>query len=275
VDQFLHDAVGVKSQIDECDQLLSKEQAVSDVYTKLREKKRDESRDFDIANSQAMELQSQINLKQQELKQLNLKLQNNLELESKIKDLSDRREQIVNNRDLISREIEVYKTVSAMYSPTGAQAYILDSVIESFNERVVEYINLLWSNMSYELKSYKENVKGDVTAKFSEHLVMDGKSISIGSLSGGEFRALSLCVDFALVDVMERQFGISLSPIILDEPFDGLDGSGKALITELLEMLAYNRQIVVVDHSSEISSMFSKVIKVEKQGGISHVSVET
>jgi DNA repair exonuclease SbcCD ATPase subunit len=162
-----------------------------------------------------------------------------------------------------------------MYSPTGAQAYILDSVIESFNEKVVDHINILWSNLTYELKSYKETVKGDVTAKFSECLVMDGKSVSIGSLSGGEFRALSLCVDFALIDVMERQFGISISPIILDEPYDGLDASGKALITELLETLAVNRQIVVVDHSSEINSMFSKVIKVEKRNGVSTVSLES
>ena len=159
-----------------------------------------------------------------------------------------------------------------MYSPTGAQAYILDSVIESFNERVVEYVNLLWSNLTYELKSYRENVKGDVSAKFSEHLVMNGKAVSIGSLSGGEFRALSLCVDFALIDVMERQFGISMSPIILDEPFDGLDGSGRELIIELLETLAGKRQIIVIDHTSEIKSMFSKVITAELRGGISQIS---
>ena len=222
-----------------------------------------------------MELQAKINLKRQELKQLNLKLQTNLELESKIKDLSEQRVQIVNNRGTILREIELYKTISAMYSPTGAQAYILDSVIESFNERVVEYVNLLWSNLTYELKSYKETVKGDVTAKFSELLVMDGKNTSIGSLSGGEFRALSLCIDFALIDVMERQFGISMSPIILDEPFNDLDSSGRELIVELLETLANKRQVVVVDHDSETKSMFSKVITVNKRNGISQISLES
>lgn len=159
-----------------------------------------------------------------------------------------------------------------MYSPTGAQAYILDSVIDSFNERVGEYVNLVWSNMTYELKSYKENVSGDVTAKFSELLLMDGKETSIGSLSGGEFRALSLCVDFALIEVMERQFGISLSPIILDEPFDGLDGAGREFIIELLEKFSEDRQVVVIDHASEVKSMFSKVLTVEKRNGITTVT---
>lgn len=266
--------VGIKAEIDQCDSALLKEKSVSDLQIKLRDKKREESREYEIASSAIMDLQAKINLKQQELKQLNLKLQNNLELTNKIKDLSNLCEQIVNNRAHILREIELYKTVSAIYSPTGAQAYILDSVIESFNECVVEYVNVLWSNLTYELKSYKENVKGDITAKFSEHLIMDGKQVSIGSLSGGEFRALSLCVDFALMDVMERQFGIPMSPVILDEPYDGLDASGKGLITELLETFADRRQVVVVDHSSEINSMFSKVIKVDKRNGVSTVSLE-
>jgi DNA repair exonuclease SbcCD ATPase subunit len=159
-----------------------------------------------------------------------------------------------------------------MYSATGAQAYILDSVIESFNERVSEYVNLLWSNLTYELKSYKETKDGDVSAKFSETIVMGHKTISVGSLSGGEFRALSLCIDFALVDVMERQFGLSISPVILDEPFDGLDGVGREVIIELLETISGKRQVVVIDHASEAKAMFSKVISVELRNEISAVS---
>ena len=264
----------LKGQIDECDELLLKEKSVNDLHTKLRDKKKEESKDYETAHSVVTSNQLKLSLKQQELKELNLKLQNNLELNNKIKDLSDTRAKIVNSRANILREIELYKTISAMYSPTGAQAYILDSVIESFNERIVEYVSFLWSNMTYELKSYKETVKGEVTAKFSEHLIMDGKAISIGSLSGGEFRALSLCVDFALIDVMERQFGILMSPIILDEPFDGLDSAGREFIIELLEQFSVSRQVVVIDHASEVKSMFSKVISIEKRDGVSKVSLE-
>jgi DNA repair exonuclease SbcCD ATPase subunit len=265
----------IKQQIDSCDDALTNEKSIADLSIRVREKKAEESRDFDTALSTISELQTKITLKHRELKELNLKLQNNSELQSKIKDLLTMRDKIVDNRASILRNIELYKTVSAMYSPTGAQAYILDSVIESFNERVADYVKLLWSNMTYELKSYKETVKGDVTAKFSEHLIMDGKSISMGSLSGGEFRALSLCVDFALIEVMERQFGLSLSPIILDEPFDGLDGSGRELIIELLEEMAVNRQVVIIDHASEVAASFSNVLMVEKRDGISTICKST
>jgi DNA repair exonuclease SbcCD ATPase subunit len=264
----------IKRAIDDCDSSLNSEVGVIDVSKKIGSRKAAESAEYESARLQAQDLRTNIALRQRELKELSLKLQNNSDLESKIKDLQAERQKLLDSGASISRDIELYKTVSSMYSPTGAQAYILDSVIDSFNDRVCDYVGFLWSNMTYELKSYKETVKGDVTAKFSEHLMMDGKPVSIGSLSGGEFRALSLCVDFALVDVMERQFGISLSPVILDEPFDGLDGAGREFIIELLEKFSIDRQVVVVDHASEVKSMFSKVINIEKRNGVSTISLQ-
>lgn len=262
----------IKRGIDDCDSSLAREAGVLEISKKVKDRKSEESAEYEAARSQVGDLQAKIALQQQELKNLNVKLQNNSDLLSKIKELQAESAKLSTLRANILRDIELYNTVSAMYSPTGAQAYILDSVIDSFNERVGEYVNLVWSNMTYELKSYKENVSGDVTAKFSELLLMDGKETSIGSLSGGEFRALSLCVDFALIEVMERQFGISLSPIILDEPFDGLDGAGREFIIELLEKFSEDRQVVVIDHASEVKSMFSKVLTVEKRNGITTVT---
>jgi DNA repair exonuclease SbcCD ATPase subunit len=139
---------------------------------------------------------------------------------------------------------------------------------------VSKYIELLWPIASYTLLSYKESGKGDVSAKFSEKLTMGGQEISVGSLSGGEMKALSLCVDFAILDVLESQFGINLNPIILDEPYDGLDSIGRELVTDLLSTLSSNRQIIVIDHASEIKTMFSSTIRVEKRNGVSSVKEE-
>lgn len=264
----------LKERIDLCDNAVVRENQLNELSNKVRDKKRDESKEFEVAHLNAMQLRSDIKAKTEEIKNLNLKLQNNSELESKIKVLTESRAKLMLLVSGTQSQIELYKTVSAMYSPTGAQAYILDSVIENFNDHVQEYVKLLWSNVSYNLLSYKENVAGDVSAKFSEQLIMDGREVSIGSLSGGEYRALSLCVDFALVDVMEQQFGIYVSPIVLDEPFDGLDGEGRELIIELLGKIAIDRHVIVIDHASEVKSMFSKTLMVEKRNGISSVNLE-
>jgi DNA repair exonuclease SbcCD ATPase subunit len=270
---ILEEIKTIKVAIDACDEKLIGEDSVNALSGKLKNKKHEELSEYECAVADIAELSSKLSLKEQEVKTLILKLTKNDELNCKIKALQEECAKIT---DVVNRgicELELYKTVASIYSPTGAQAYVLDSVVELFNERIAEYTSLLWSNASYTLLSSKENQKGDFVAKFSEEFVINGKSISIGSLSGGEFRALSLCTDFALIDVMERQFGIYMSPIILDEPFDGLDASGKELVVGLLETLSKDRLIVIVDHASEVQSMFSSVVSVEKRGGISSINM--
>lgn len=269
--EFKNELQQLKVQIDECDELLLRETETNDLMSKLKDKKREVTKNYESASMRIIELQSKVSIIQKSIEDVNLKLLKSEELHNKINTLKLARAKCSTIGANIIKDIEFYEIVSSMYSSTGAQAYVLDSVIDSFNQRVSEHINLLWCNMTYQLLSYKENVKGDVTAKFSEQLTMDGKPISIGSLSGGEFRALSLCVDFALINIMESHFGISISPITLDEPFDGLDTSGKELIIDLLKTLAEDRQIIIIDHASEIAASFSGTWKVEKRNGVSTV----
>lgn len=262
----------IKSQIDECDSLLYKEKDVIDLSRKIKDKKQQESLDYNSAVNRISELNAQIRIKTNKVEMLNNKLSTNNDLLSKIDTLNV---SLVKGASVIGEkniELELLKTLASIYSPTGAQAYVLDSVVDSFNEKVQDYIDIVWPNASYILNSYKENAKGDVVAKFSETLTLDGNVVSVGSLSGGELKALSLCVDFALLDILETQFGLSLNPIVLDEPFDGLDSVGREMVLELLEKLSQNRQIMVIDHTSEVKAAFSKTIRIEKKGGTSSLS---
>lgn len=268
-------AVDVKNQIDAADLVISKEQTVSDLARKLRDKKQQESADYQAAQLRITELRALDRNKQLQIESGHLKLQSAGELANKIKSLQDTVDisllSISNNK----KELELYKTLAAVYSPTGAQAYVLDSVVDSFNAVIQKYIDIMAPDMSYVLNSFKENANGDIKAKFSETLTKAGAEVSVGSLSGGEQKGLSLCVDFALLEVLETQFGMSLNPIILDEPFDGLDAAGREIVIDLLENLARNRQIFVVDHASEAKALFTKSIKVELRNAISTISVES
>ncbi len=268
------EAAGIKAQIDHCDSKLLKEAGLNDLYKKIKEKKSSESNEYRVAAEQIQELTSAKKLRLSLMRNLGLKLTNNSELLSKInilqQDIETLNQNIANNQ----RDIEFYNTVSSVYSATGAQAYILDSIVESFNEVVSSYVDILWPNASYTLNSYRENAKGEVTAKFSETLTMNGKEVSTGSLSGGELKALSLCADFAILDVLETNFGLSTNLVILDEPFDGLDSVGRELVVDLLENTGKKRQIFVVDHASEAKSMFSKSIRIEKKNEVSKLVVE-
>jgi DNA repair exonuclease SbcCD ATPase subunit len=260
-----------KTEIDNTDAVIDKENAINDLQRKLRDKKNQESSSYQDAYVQLSELKSNIKNKQSQIDSLNLKLKSNAELHTKITNLNSSIAAHTTNHNNAVKELDLYKAISVACSPTGAQAYVLDSVVDSFNERIQKYLDLISPNMSYILNSYKENSKGDVVAKFSETLTKGGKEVSIGSLSGGEQKGLSICVDFALLEVLETQFGMSLNPIVLDEPFDGLDTTGKEIVIELLEQLAKSRQIIVIDHASEAKALFSKVIRVELRNDISKI----
>ena len=265
----------IKGLIDAIDTALLNETKINDLELKVRERKRIESSAYERASAQRQDLTIKIGTVDVLIKDLNQRLGDNASLVAKVRLVQEQQRALRERVVVLAQEIEVQKTVSHVYSPTGAQAYVLDSAVALFNEQVVKHVSALWPNLTYELQSYKETVKGDVTAKFSESIVMDGRPISLGSLSGGELRAMSICADMALLGLLEQQFGIHMSPVIFDEAFDGLDASGKEFALDLIKGLAQDRQVVVIDHASEMRSSFDKVLRVEKRSGISTVSASS
>jgi DNA repair exonuclease SbcCD ATPase subunit len=264
----------IKSQIDIIDTTLLNESQINDLHSKLKERKKKESAEYEQATLTQAELTASLNSIESQIDDLNKKLNDNAQLVKRIDGFKFQKDSINLESHQLAADIELQKTVASIYSPVGAQAYVLDSAVALFNEQVSKYVEMLWPNLTYELQSYKENVKGEITAKFSESIVMDGKPISLGSLSGGELKALSICADMALLGILEQQFGIHMSPVIFDEAFDGLDASGKEFALELIRGLSLDRLVVVIDHASEMRASFDKILRVEKRNGISEVKVE-
>ena len=166
------------------------------------------------------------------------------------------------------------QAASQALSPTGVPAYIMDNIIDLFNDKVQNLISSIWPDASYSLLSYRESKSGNVTAKMSDSLHISGVKCSVGSLSGGERRCLSLAIDLALLDVVSTYTGTNINPVILDEPFNNLDHVNREVALEVIREASRTRCIVVVDHASEVKASFDTVWKVVKRGGISTLLVE-
>lgn len=274
IEKIQQERLSLKQQMDEIDTALLHENQIENLHSKLQERKRKESADYERASTALAVTVERIQVIESEIRDLKKKLSDNATLTSRIDTFRNQQKELKDKLSEVSAEIELEKTVASIYSPTGAQAYILDSAVSLFNEQMSKYVEMLWPNLTYELQSYKENVKGDITAKFSESIIMDGKPISLGSLSGGELKALSICADMALLGILEQQFGLHMSPVIFDEAFDGLDAAGKEFALELIRGLSIDRQVVVIDHASEMRASFDRILRVEKRNGISTVSVQ-
>ena len=235
----------------------------------LNDKRTKDLSDFTKATSRITDLDRVISTRQAKIEQCEAKILRGIDSEKKIQEI----EVVLSkaNKTLATKntELELLQTVANILSPTGAPAYIMDSLVDIFNNKMSAYVSMVWPNATYNIQTFKTNKTGDVKAKFSENLVIAGYETEIGGLSGGEHKCLSLAMDFAVVDLLEAMFSIQVNPIILDEPFDGLDSSNRERVIELLEEIAVNRQVIVIDHASETRASFSEIIRVEKSNGIS------
>jgi len=227
---------------------------------------------YSTANEQISGLKIQYESDKTSLNHLRLALDKNTTIKTSIKDCKSKMDHFKRLHGAKKAEVDVYREVSQMFSPTGAPAYVMDSIVDIFNEKMETYINLIWPRALYQITTSKVNKDKEIKAKFSQNLMINGENMSIGSLSGGEHKCLSLAMDFAVVDVLQNMFGTRLNPIIMDEPFEGLDATNREKVVELLEKLAVDRNIIVIDHASEAKSMFSDIIKVVKKNGISEIA---
>jgi exonuclease SbcC len=261
----------VTTQINEYETDIAKEQEIKELAKKIQIKKQEEYSDYNSARSSISEYRSSINIKQSGNENLKQQLTKNDEIKDKVTDILNQAKILKTDMDKAKSELLVLEAVSSVFDSTGAPAYVMDAMIDSFNTAISDYISEIWPDATYVLQTYKQNKDKTVKAKFSESLTINGKERSIGSLSGGELRALSLALDFAIIDTLSTKYGLSLNPVILDEPFNGLDSVGRELVIDLLTKFSTNRQIWVVDHASEAKAMFNQVLRVEKRNGVSNI----
>lgn len=91
-------------------------------------------------------------------------------------------------------------------------------------------------------------------------------------LSGGMYSVVELVVDLALSAVVSRRSGVQFGWLVLDEVLDGLGPVEKESAMEILQRYAADRLVIVVDHSSEFQSSFTRSIDVEMSGGVSRLA---
>lgn len=259
------------TEINEYEKFIGKEPEILELLKKIKQKKQDEYKEYHAAQSAISNYSNTIKMENLVIKEHQDKLDKAGDVKTKMLEIINDAKSHQVRLNEIAGELVILKSVENIFDTTGAPAYIMDSIIDSFNDSVTDYINEIWPNASYSLQTYKQNKDKSVKAKFSESLTINGKQCSIGSLSGGEIRALSLALDFSIIEVLGSKYSLSLNPVILDEPFNGLDATGREMVIDILTKFSQNRQVWVIDHATESKTFFNNVVRVEKRNGISKI----
>lgn len=248
---------------------------LQELISKATRKKEEVLSDCADNRQRFTEIKSKIELRKSKAADILQRIDSNRSIGEKIAKIEDKKTELESKLNKLMKEVGVYGTLSNVFSSTGAQAYVLDNVIDTFNNCISDYVSMIWPNAQYMLLSYKENKSGDIKAKLSDKLIIAGEEVPIGSLSGGELNCLFLSIDLAVVEVLELMSGTKINPYILDEPFKDLDASNRERAVSMLEKASMDRQVWVVDHGSEAKAMFSDIVKIEKRNGVSKLVQES
>lgn len=172
--------------------------------------------------------------------------------------LNNKKEELVRwNNDVRLSEI-----IKQMASPTGVKSIMVRKVIESFNERINQYMIRL--NSPYRVH-FDEFFEETITHK-------DGELFSYGSLSGGEAKRVDFSMLFAFRDIRRLQSNVSINLTVMDELFDSaLSEKGMFNIIELLKEMTDECFYVVTHRAGNIDETGCNIIHLIKENGITTI----
>ena len=138
---------------------------------------------------------------------------------------------------------------------------VLEQIASESNAMIGTLPNV--AHLSIEFKTEKSTQKGVVKQSITPVVYFKGSERPLKSgCSGGMYTSIELAVDWAVNRVIEQRTACSFNWLLLDEPFTGLDNITKENCLEVLQRIAADKLIVVVDHDSILKETFSQVINV-------------
>lgn len=248
----------MKKEVETRELLLKQLNSLKEELYSFKEKQKEVTNKLSAISSKGIDIKNKI----EQFKTINLKIK---EKENEILDIKKELEEL-------NVKIGYLEDAIKVLSPSGVQSYITDLVIHQINIHIEQILNMLFPTISFVLSSQSVLKSGKSSTKIGENLLIEGKSINLGSLSGGELRSLYIAVDLAIMLTIEKFLGIKFKTLLLDEPFDGLDSQGRVIALETLASLFSDRKILIIEHSSELNTYYNNCINVIKKEGVSYVS---
>lgn len=152
----------------------------------------------------------------------------------------------------------------------GAQmrTHLLHSTIKSIENHTNKFLDKYFDAEIRVGFSVGEKDNLDVVIRKS------GYECSYKQLSKGQKGLLKLCFSVAIMRASSDKSGVSYSTLFFDESLDGFDAALKIKAYALFEsLLREHETILVIDHSTELSGMFSNKYIVYIQGDCSTINI--
>ena len=170
--------------------------------------------------------------------------------------------QVKKELDIHKQQLNLLETVKYIVSEEGVKSYIVNRILELFNNILAQYLGRLNSKSMCFFNEY-----------FEEEVINEKRKIwSYSNLSGAERKSIDFACLFTFMDMRRLQGNVTYNISIYDELFDSsLDEKGVDLVTEILKdrVEKHNECVLVISHRKEsIKHGTAESIFLEKKNGI-------
>ena len=184
-------------------------------------------------------------------------------------------------RDERSRDAASIATLVNVLGAKGIQAFVLQNIVDALEICSRPYLDELSEgslHLSIKIGSNDSIIKNAAIRN------PDGSWCSrpLASLSGGQWRRLSLSLSLGFVHLASKRGNLRSSLLVMDEPLTHLDSTGRAKVGKLLRKictetsLGLSTILVILQDiaADEIDESFDQVDEVVKSGGESCIILD-
>lgn len=195
-----------------------------------------------------------------------------------LKDLKERRLQLVDNRDELSREVGRYKQLERAFGKDGVPALLIEQALPQIEARANEILDRL-SDGTMTVRfvtqaEYKDRRREDLKETLDIQISDSAGVREYELYSGGEAFRVNFAIRLALSEVLSRRAGARLQTLVIDEGFGSQDAHGRQRLIEAINLIRDDfAKILVITHIDELKDAFPVRIEVSKTSAGSQVIV--
>lgn len=140
------------------------------------------------------------------------------------------------------------------------KSYVFNNALSELNYRTNQYLNSLFEmEASIKFKNEDQKIESEIT--------IDGRTSSIGLLSGGQNRRFNMAVDLALSDIVNHRKNSKFGILVMDENFKDLSESSMEKCLDILK--SRKSPVILIEHNSLFKTVVSNTFFVRLKNGTS------
>jgi exonuclease SbcC len=254
-------------------ELLANQKSERELHLELENLQFEISR-FNLSNVDAVRAQREEVFRQYYIVELDLRTK-----ESRKKDLAQRLDDLKERIDLAQSKLEriekIRKTVEILSCIRDAYRSIQPKLRGEFVKVLRSFVQQILDGLvGGEVPTLNVTIDETYTPYVKSEMGVDRE---VSNLSGGERTLLAFAYRLGLGQlIMQSKTGRGLSLLVLDEPTENL-GSEDGSIERLAEAISRFKaieQIIAVTHSEDFAAKADHVVTLDKDAGVSRVSIE-